>query len=300
MKWKKLKTAVDWKALGKRLLWPPIWLTVVLVPVAAAALIAVFVYGLEENPVVSPIYVLAAYTLTAVCAHFARAVPRWKNSLLAKVHANPIGDRLLTDHDLRDLISLYCSLAISLAYSIFKVTAGFLYESYWLGTVAVYYAGLALMRFLVLHSMRREKDLKTEYRRYRLIGWLLMLLDIPLGAIVFFMVWWDRGYSYPGYLIFIVAAYAFYSVTISIRDLIRYRRSGSPVLSAAKCIRFVAALVSLLTMETAMLAQFGEDIDFARLTTALTGMGICAVTFCLSVVMVVRANIAIKKLEGES
>lgn len=53
-------------------------------------------------------------------------------------------------------------------------------------------------------------------------------------------------------------------MTVSVIDLVKYRKYKYPVLSAAKAIRFAAALVSLLSLETAMLAQFGDDESFRR------------------------------------
>lgn len=59
---------------------------------------------------------------------------------------------------------------------------------------------------------------------------------------------------------------------VSVINLARFRRLGSPILSAAKVLNFIAALMSVLGLQTAMIAQFStESDDFRRLMNALTG-----------------------------
>lgn len=77
--------------------------------------------------------------------------------------------------------------------------------------------------------------------------------------------------------------------------MVKYRKYKSPVLSAAKAIRFAAALVSMLSLETVMLMQFGSDGDSRRLLTALTGAGVCAVILGMSLYMIIHANKEIHK-----
>ena len=40
---------MDWKKIGKKLLFPPLWLMVILVIVSAVALTFVFVKGMEQS-----------------------------------------------------------------------------------------------------------------------------------------------------------------------------------------------------------------------------------------------------------
>ena len=50
---------MDWKKIGKKLLFPPLWLILLLTVVSATALVAVFLKGWEETPVAYVIYVLS-------------------------------------------------------------------------------------------------------------------------------------------------------------------------------------------------------------------------------------------------
>ena len=126
-------------------------------------------------------------------------------------------------------------------------------------------------------------------------------MNQALTGIVVLMVHQNRGFHYPGFLIYAMAAYAFYAVTVAIIHIVKTRRHKSPVLSAAKAINLVAALVSILSLTTAMLAQFGgDDAVFRRTMTAATGGGVCTIVIGMAVYMIVRANRALKKIQSDA
>ena len=74
-------------------------------------------------------------------------------------------------------------------------------------------------------------------------------------------------------------------------ELRRYRMCG--------CMLFPinVALVSIFSLETAMLAQFGsENIEYFRvIMTALTGTGVSLIVLGMAVFMIVRSGILIKR-----
>lgn len=289
---------IDWKKVGTKLLFPPLWLIILLSLGCAAALVTVFVKGMDNHPIAYAIYTLSTYALTVLCIFLFQTLPGYYKKTKQKIYDHPLGNRYMTDAAFKVQVSLYISLAINLAYSVFKLSAGILYSSFWLGAVAVYYIMLSLMRFLLLRYMRTGKEgILYEYKRYKLCGILLLILNLSLTGIVFQMVWQNKGYSYPGTLIFAAAAYTFYTVTSSIVDIVKYRKYKSPVLSASKAIKFAAALVSLLSLETAMLAQFGDDENYRRLMTAFTGAGVCIIVLTMSVIMIVHSTKEIKKMQ---
>ena len=71
------------------------------------------------------------------------------------------------------------------------------------------------------------------------------------------------------------------------------RRHRSPAISAAKAVNLASALVSMLALETAMLAQFGSAHDpdaFGRGMTAATRACVCFAVLVMAVWMIVRAT----------
>jgi hypothetical protein len=111
----------------------------------------------------------------------------------------------------------------------------------------------------------------------------------------------NAGFHYPGILIYIMAMYAFYSMTAAVMNVIKYRRYRSPVMSAAKVLHLAAAMVSMLALETAMLAEFGQSSseDFRIIMTGCTGGAVCASILGIAVYMVCRSTIKIKAIKQE-
>ena len=88
-----------------------------------------------------------------------------------------------------------------------------------------------------------------------------------------------------------MAAYTFSSLTLAILNVIRYRQYGSPVYSAAKAISLVAAVVSMLTLENAMLTVFGEQNSeaFHQIMLGASGVAVILAVQGVAIYMIVNA-----------
>lgn len=290
------------KKILNRLLFPGIVVVLISVPVAAVLLIYVFLNGEEYSPLAYVSYIVSAYSLTIVCAAIVK-MP--KGGFITALHRNPYVHRYLTDVPFKAHVSLYISLGINLLFAAMKLFFGARYRSVWFGTLAVYYIMLAVMRFLLLRHVNRSgigKDFVSELRRYRLCGAILLLMNAALLGVVILVVIEKEGFYYEGYLIYVVAMYAFYNIITAVKDLIKYRRFQSPVLSASKAIKLAAALVSMLSLETAMLAQFGEESgeQFRLIMTGLTGCGVCLIVLGTAVFMLRWSGKQLKALNHKN
>ena len=64
----------------------------------------------------------------------------------------------------------------------------------------------------------------------------------------------------------------FYTMVTSVINLVKFRRLRSPILSAAEVLNFIAVLMSILGLQTAMIAQFStEGENYRRMMNAITG-----------------------------
>ena len=208
-----------------------------------------------------------------------------------------------TDVSFRMYVSLYSSLALNIFYAILKFTFGIHYHSVWFGTLAVYYLLLAVTRFaLVRYASQNAFGVNpvSEWKRYRLCGVILLLLNLALTGVVILVVQENEGFRYAGYLIYAMAMYAFYNVITAVRNVVRFRRYRSPVMSAAKAVNLAAALVSILALETAMLAQFGSNDSerFRAVMSGATGGGVCTIILGIAVYMIRRATKEIRMEEN--
>lgn len=289
---------MQWKKLIK-LLYPPVWAIALLVPICAAALIFIFVKSYEQHPAAYAAYVLSFYTLTAVVMRCIRVVPKHYRTAKNKVYSNPVGERLMTDMPFRTHVTLYGSLGVNLLYVAVNVISGVMYKSAWFYVLAFYYTILAVMRFLLVRFASRTgigTSRFKELRRSRLCGYILLLINLSLSGAVLMILYQDKGYEYHGVVIYIMAAYTFYITSMAIKNLIKYRKLGSPVMSMAKIISMAAALVSMLSLETAMLSEFGSDMsrENKQLFVILTGAGVSVVIVAMSVYSIVKNSKEIK------
>ncbi|MGM9666788.1 MAG: hypothetical protein ACI3XN_01875 [Eubacteriales bacterium] len=298
----------DWKKVGKKLLFPPGWLIILLTVISAAALTFVFLNGLETSSaawisgLVYAVYLLAFYSLTVVCAACVLIFPGCYRKIKQKIYNNTFGNKYMTDAAFRTHFSLYISLSINLLYVAMNLFSGIWYRSVWSVTLAAYYIILAVMRFLLLrfaHKVGIGKDRVKELRRSRLCGMILMTVNLALSGVVVLVIIQDRGFEYNGMLIYIMALYTFYITVNSIINLFKYRKYNSSVILTAKAINFAAALVSMLSLATAMLSQFGSKNNtprFNQIMVGATGAGVCVIVVMISVYIIVRTNKELKKL----
>ena len=291
---------MDWKKIGKKLLFPPIYLMVILVLVSAAALTFVFVKGMEETIPAYIVYVFAFYTLSTVTVFCVLVLPKQYSTLKQKVYANPLGNRFLTDRVFRANVSLSVSFAISMLYVSINLWSWYMLKSYWFMVLAAYYVIMAVMRFLLVRYVRTQKigtSILGEWKRSRICAYILLLINLSLSGAVLMILYQHRGYDYPGVMIYVMALYTFYALTMSIVDIVKYRKLGSPVMSTAKIVSLSAALVSMLNLETAMFAQFGGDLsaEHQRIFIILTGAGVSVTVVTLSIILIVRATKEIRR-----
>ena len=292
---------LDWKKALTKLLRPPVWVMTVLALLCTAALAVIFVKGYAEHPAACAVYAPSFYTLSVIVLRCIKVVPEHYRAAKQKVYDNPLGGKLMTDVKFRTRVSLYGSLSVNLLYVGLNVVSGFLYSTAWFFILAFYYTILAVMRFLLVRFVNRigiGNSRFKELRRARLCGIILLTLNLALSGAVLMILYQNKGYEYHGVLIYIMAMYTFYITVTAIVNLVKYRRLGSPVMSMAKIINMAAALVSMLSLETAMFSAFGEDMspENQRLMIALTGAGISVAVVTMSVYSIVKNSREIKKI----
>lgn len=291
---------MDWKKIGKQLLFPPVWLLAVLTPVSAAALAAVFLQGMEQTVMAYIVYAVAFYTLSAVTVFCVLVLPKRYGHYKEKALANPLIHRYVTDAAFRTRSGMYSSFYVNLLYVCIHLLSWYINRSWWFVVLAVYHLILAFLWALLALYVRKQplgSDLRREWKRSRLCAFLLLSINLSLSGAVLMILYQSKGFDYPGILIYVMALFTFYSLICAIIDIIKYRAFTSPVMSAAKAVSLSAALVSLLNLETAMFAQFGAEMapEDQRLFIILTGAGVSIIVVALSVLLIVKANKQIRR-----
>ena len=154
---------------------------------------------------------------------------------------------------------------------------------------------LALMRLLLFRYTRGHgpgEEPVTEWKKYRLCGIFLLPMTLTLAIFLLYFLWQIREFRHHEITTIAMAAYTFSMLSLAIVNAFRYRNSESPVYSAAKSISLASALVSLLTLENAMLTAFGqpEDTMFRRIMLGISGLGILILLWWIAVHMIRKAG----------
>ena len=292
----------DWKSIGKKVLFLPLWLIMILVVISTVALVSIFIKGWETIWIAYVVYGISFYTLTVVCFACWKTIPRYYKSIKGKVYDNKYANRYFTDAAFKTHVNLYRSLFINLIYVVMNAISAVLYNTHWFAIFAVYYAIMAIMRFLLVRYVGKNhigKSRLGELKCSRVCAYILMTVNLALSGAVLMMVYYNRGFEYQGVLIYVMALYTFYVTAMAIKDMVKYRKYKSPVMSMSKIIQMAAALFSMLFLETAMFSQFGINTSpkLQRNMIMATGAGISVIVVIMAVYMIIRSTQEIRNFK---
>lgn len=290
---------MDWKKVGKHILFPHIAIMIILIPIAIVFLVYAMIFMGTESIAAYISYVLAFYTLTVWCVRIPKLIRFFK----AFKEGNKYARRWQDDARLRVNVSLYGSLLLNTAYAVFQLGLGFYHASFWYFSMAGYYISLAIMRFfLVQHTSRHRpgERMQEELIKYRNCGIVFLVMNLALSIMIFFMVYWNRTFRHHEITTIAMAAYTFTSFTLAIVNVVKYRKYNSPVFSASKAINLAAACVSMLTLESTMLTTFDNGtmtLGNRRFMLGASGAVVSVFIVAMAICMIVQGSRKIKLLK---
>lgn len=261
--------------------------------------------GMANSVINYAIYGISFYGLSITIAFFIKNGKGEFKKLKTRVYNTKYGNRYFTDIDFKTNVSLYLNLLVNIGNIALNIIYGFVFDTNWFFILALYYATLTVVRFFLALYTRKNtlgSNMLGEWRRARLCAAVLTLINLSLTGVVLMMMYQNKGFTYAGILIYVMAAYSFYHVTVAIVELIKHRKYESPIINSVKSVKLAAALVSMLSLETAMLSSFGSNMPDSekRIFIAATGAGISIIVIGLSSYMIVKSTNEINKLRKTS
>lgn len=250
-------------------------------------------------------YLYSAFSLVVVFGNVKRFYFYIKEKFLKnKIYKN-IRDTLyknryvkkyFEDIRFRNLVNLCLSLVINFTFIFIKFINGIRNKSVWFISLALYYFLLIIIKVVLLNNLRKYDKIQ-EYRVYRTVGCFLMILNIILVIMIIQMVRSNVAVVYGGYIVYITAMYTFYLIISATINVVKYRKYNSPILSSVKAINLLTASVSILMLQTTMIATFGENnLDFMRRMNTITGTVISLITLGISTYMILKGQRQLKRL----
>lgn len=288
---------------------PPVAVLVIVPIIAFSGLIYVFVCDYTTNATAYIFYTLSAYALAILIIALIKGIPKIKIKVRSfidkKLKSVKFFKDYLTDVRFKGVVNLYRGAIIDALYTAFRLTIGIIYSSIWSITLAVYHFFLGLVRVYLIASLRREKTLAEnklfEYNCTYKVARFLFILYLPMSGIIALMIWADSGFAYPGYVIYLCAIFTFYNVISAVINLVKFRNVGSPILSSAKAINLIVAMMSVLGLQTAMITAFSENQGpFRQTINAITGGTITIAIISIAIYIIINARKKIKEIKEET
>lgn len=245
------------------------------------------------------VYIFAAVSLTAACICLYNDLRNGViEKLLMTVKKTSFGAQFLEDYTFRTILTTMPSFIINVAYTVYNGVIGIVNQSSWFITTAVYYSLLGVMRYHAVNTGRKISRMKNQklIRKKELAviktdGILLLLLNLALSGVVLLTIAKGRAKAYSEIMAISIAAYTFYKTTMAVINMVKVRKMQSPILITIRNIGVADALVSILTLQTTMLASFQNtsNLDVNRMN-ALTGMAVCILIALLGISMIYYAS----------
>ena len=278
----------------------PVWADVLMLTVFGAGLIWVFIHRLEMWWPSNILYVLSAYSLTALCVKLPGAVRMekdWRRN-------HPKVDGLLKNKELHFKLELYLEQFLNFAYGIFKIVSGVIVGSAWIGADGIYNFVQALIQLFQILRRKNPGTLEKQWKSYRLCGVLILLMHLTLIGIVFQMVNWNRVEESGEIMIIATAAFAFYKFISSFIDLAKDRKHTHPVDSSVRMLELSQAIFAIFSLQAGLLHIFGTGANWEHWMNLAVGCIVCLLTVAMGIYMIRRANREMKQLQekenGES
>lgn len=157
-----------------------------------------------------------------------------------------------------------------------KIISGILSLSIFACVNGCYTLGMVLARYCALAGVVRARDVKTQYRYYRLSGLILIAASLLYILYSGWSYFHPRVVSYHEYVALAIATFTFTEIGMNIRGVVLNRKNRTPLLHAIKTINLAASLITLVLTQSAILSF--ADKGYNPAVNALMGLfsGICA------------------------
>lgn len=144
----------------------------------------------------------------------------------------------LGDYGSRTLLVSAGSSILNALIGAAKLVLGIVFFSPWLIVTGIYYLVLCAARGRILkiysgiRRMNEEADREARQTAlFRHSGFFICMIGLSYLGVCLCMYFWGEVVTYPPYLIYGVAAVAFYKIGMAIRGMIVTRKMHNPVLS---------------------------------------------------------------------
>lgn len=204
---------------------------------------------------------------------------------------------------LKITLMLYGTFFYNAIYGSFQLFLALSHNSVWYYAIAAYYILLAIMRFSLIrysNSHTAGENMVEELQRFRFCGKMILFLTAALAAVTFYRAIDNHEILHNGTTSVILAVFTVFSFTLSVINVIRYKKLNSPLLFAARLISFASALASMLSLITAILGHFADRLSDSayQVTNTASTFTVLTVIAYIGLFMLSKSGEQLKKLSN--
>lgn len=289
----------------KFLLNPPtcfIILTIILTLVFCISSIILVCLGLTAFVLSYVIYAFAGVTLSYAMFLIVKYSPRLKAQFLEFLKSKKFTRELLENYGYRTAVTTLVSLILNVLFGLFEITMSAISLSIWYGALGLYHIILSFTRLGILQTSRKKfkqglSENKYKLGLYKRTGVCIILLNLALSGAIVQMMFSQRAFMYVGLMIYAMAAFAFYKITIAIVGLVKAKRTNNLSTEAFKNLNVVDGIVSIYALQTALIATFSTPETDMSYMNLITGVVVVILTIGLGALMIIKSNKLKKKLK---
>ena len=279
---------------------------IIILLIISTVMLLIYSLGVEDaNEIIKYFsFLYSAISLIIVICNIKRFYRYVKNKIIntriysnskKKLYKNKYIEKYFEDIRFKNIVNLCLSSVINFSFIFIKFVDGINNRSLWFISLSIYYFLLTIIRLFLLNNLRKF-DKEKEYIVYKRIGYFIMIINIALVIMILQMVRTNVALAQARYIMYLTALYSFYLIINAIVNVVEYRKYKSPILSSIKIINLLAASVSILMLQTTMIATFGEnDFEYMKLMNTITGSIISVITLGISTYMIINGQKRLKK-----
>lgn len=242
------------------------------------------------------LYCLAALFLTYFVYTMVIFVPKMKAGIIRSMKKHKFTNKLLEDYGYRTIVFGFISFILNVAYISFVLVMAIMSKTAWYFTITVYYIVLAFMKGNVFHSKRKYGTEIKEAKAFRFSGIMFVVMTIVFSGVIVLIYKANHYFEYAGLLIYAVAAFTFYKLTVGIINIFKARKHDSLHIQNIRNINLANALISIIMLQVALFQAFSPESNLG-FANALTGAGVSAIILVLGILMIVKANKRLKEIK---
>lgn len=241
------------------------------------------------------LYVLASLTLAYFVYTMVIFAPKIKNNTINFLQNHKFTNKLLEDYGYRTIVFAVFSFILNIAFISLILVMAIMSKTAWYFTITVYYIVLAFMKGNVFYSKRKHDTEIKQARALRFSGIMFVVMTIVFSGVMVLIYKANHYFEYAGILIYAVAAFTFYKLTLAIFNIFKARKQNDLYIENIRNINLASALISIIILQVAMFQAFAPEQNLGY-ANALTGAGVSVVILILGVLMINKANKRLKDL----